>query len=165
VDHPERAVRRRGARALGRSARAGHPQHLRRWPCGSQSATSPCCRLGRPQGRQPKASVGIALHNAAVWPASESEADIAATELAHAWHNFPLFLEPLVYGRYPVSWSTVCGPTCRAVTRRTWRRSSCRRTLPGSTTTPATGSATTPPSGRASPRPKSPGCPGPRWIG
>jgi beta-glucosidase len=49
----------------------------------------------------PEASVGIALHNAAVWPASESEADIAATEVAHAWHNFPLFLEPLVYGRYP----------------------------------------------------------------
>lgn len=49
----------------------------------------------------PAASVGIALHNAAVWPASDSEEDVAAAEIAHAWHNFPLFLEPLVYGRYP----------------------------------------------------------------
>ncbi len=33
VDHLERAVRGRGTRSPGRSARAGHSQHLRRWPC------------------------------------------------------------------------------------------------------------------------------------
>jgi beta-glucosidase len=50
---------------------------------------------------RPQASVGIALHNAAVWPASQSEEDVSAAAVAHAWHNFPLFLEPLVYGSYP----------------------------------------------------------------
>jgi beta-glucosidase len=47
------------------------------------------------------ASVGIALHNAAVWPATDAEADQTAAETANAWHSFPLFLEPLVFGRYP----------------------------------------------------------------
>jgi len=46
-------------------------------------------------------SVGIAHHDAAVWPASGSEEDAAATERAQAWHNFPLFTDPLVYGHYP----------------------------------------------------------------
>jgi beta-glucosidase len=51
----------------------------------------------------PDSHVGIALHNAAVYPASESSADVEATERANAWHNYPLFLEPLVNGRYPAS--------------------------------------------------------------
>jgi beta-glucosidase len=49
----------------------------------------------------PDAAVGIVLHNAAVWPASDSDQDVAAAAVAHAWHNYPLFLEPLVNGRYP----------------------------------------------------------------
>jgi|SRR5579875_238114 len=49
----------------------------------------------------PGAQVGLSLHNAAVWPASESPQDIAAAERAEAWHNFPMFLGPLVYGAYP----------------------------------------------------------------
>jgi beta-glucosidase len=51
----------------------------------------------------PGASVGLALHNASVEPASGRPADLAAAERAHAWHNFPLFLEPLVNGRYPTA--------------------------------------------------------------
>jgi len=47
------------------------------------------------------ARVGLALHNAAVWPESGSAADLAAAERAEAWHNFPLFLGPLVHGAYP----------------------------------------------------------------
>jgi beta-glucosidase len=47
------------------------------------------------------ASVGLATHNAAVWPATSSEADVAAAERAEGWHNFPLFLDPLVLGHYP----------------------------------------------------------------
>jgi len=46
-------------------------------------------------------SVGLAAHDVGVWPASESEEDVAAAERAEAWHNFPLFVDPLVYGRYP----------------------------------------------------------------
>jgi beta-glucosidase len=48
------------------------------------------------------ASVGLAAHDVAVWPASGAERDLVATERAEAWHNFPLFLDPLVHGRYPV---------------------------------------------------------------
>jgi beta-glucosidase len=51
----------------------------------------------------PQSQVGIALHNAAVYPATESSADVEATERANAWHNYPLFLEPLMKGRYPAS--------------------------------------------------------------
>ena len=50
----------------------------------------------------PNFSVGLAQHDAAVWPASESEEDVAAAERAQAWHNFPLFTDPLVYGHYPL---------------------------------------------------------------
>ena len=46
--------------------------------------------------------MGLAQHDAAVWPASESEEDVAAAERAEAWHNFPLFTDPLVYGHYPL---------------------------------------------------------------
>jgi beta-glucosidase len=49
----------------------------------------------------PTASVGLAAHDAAVWPASSSPEDSAAALRAEAWHNFPLFLGPLVHGRYP----------------------------------------------------------------
>ena len=49
----------------------------------------------------PNLSVGLAMHDAGVWPASGSEEDIAAAERAESWHNFPLFVDPLVYGRYP----------------------------------------------------------------
>ena len=49
----------------------------------------------------PDFSVGLAQHDVAVWPASGSEDDIAAAERAQAWHNFPLFTDPLVYGHYP----------------------------------------------------------------
>jgi beta-glucosidase len=49
----------------------------------------------------PHSSVGLAQHDAAVWPASSSEEDTAAAERAQAWHNFPLFTDPLVYGHYP----------------------------------------------------------------
>jgi beta-glucosidase len=49
----------------------------------------------------PESQVGIALHNAAVSPATKSQEDIAATARADAWHNYPLFLEPLMKGRYP----------------------------------------------------------------
>ena len=45
--------------------------------------------------------MGLAQHDAAVWPASDSEEDVAAAERAEAWHNFPLFTDPLVYGHYP----------------------------------------------------------------
>ena len=51
----------------------------------------------------PQSQVGIALHNAAVYPATGALADVEATERANAWHNYPLFLEPLVNGRYPAS--------------------------------------------------------------
>ncbi len=51
----------------------------------------------------PGAAVGIALSNSYVEPASDSAEDIVAAETAHAWSNFPLFLEPLVYGRYPAA--------------------------------------------------------------
>ena len=47
------------------------------------------------------ASVGLAAHDAAVWPASEAEEDVAAAERAEGWHNFPLFFDPLVMGHYP----------------------------------------------------------------
>jgi beta-glucosidase len=47
----------------------------------------------------PEAHVGIALHNAGVAPVSDADAEAAAR--ADAWHNYPLFLEPLVAGRYP----------------------------------------------------------------
>ena len=50
----------------------------------------------------PNFSVGLAQHDVAVWPASESEEDVAAAERAQAWHNFPLFTDPLVYGHYPL---------------------------------------------------------------
>jgi beta-glucosidase len=51
----------------------------------------------------PLASVGLALSNGYVEPASTRPEDIAAAETAHAWGNFPLFLEPLVNGRYPAA--------------------------------------------------------------
>jgi len=41
------------------------------------------------------------VHNAAVWPGTGSGPDIAAAERAEGWHNFPMFLDPLVHGRYP----------------------------------------------------------------
>lgn len=47
------------------------------------------------------ASVGLAAHDAAVWPASEAALDVAAAERAEGWHNFPLFFDPLVFGHYP----------------------------------------------------------------
>jgi beta-glucosidase len=49
----------------------------------------------------PDLSVGLAVHDAAVWPASASDEDRAAAERAEAWHNFPLFFDPLVLGHYP----------------------------------------------------------------
>lgn len=45
--------------------------------------------------------VGMATHNIAVWPATGSPEDAEAAERAHCWHNFPLFTDPLVHGRYP----------------------------------------------------------------
>ena len=48
-------------------------------------------------------SVGIAAHDAGVWPASGSEADVEAAERAESWHNFPMFLDPLVFGHYPAA--------------------------------------------------------------
>lgn len=56
------------------------------------------------------AAVGIALHNAAVWPATDAEEDQTAAETANAWHSFPLFLEPLVFGRYPPELEERLGP-------------------------------------------------------
>lgn len=56
----------------------------------------------------PGARVGIALHNAGVSP--ESDADLEATARAHAWHNYPLFLDPLVFGRYPEAIETRLAP-------------------------------------------------------
>jgi beta-glucosidase len=49
----------------------------------------------------PGCDVGLAMHNAAVWPASGSPEDAAAAQRAEAWHNFPLFFDPLVRGHYP----------------------------------------------------------------
>ncbi len=46
-------------------------------------------------------AVGITLSNTAVWPATAAAPDVEAAEMAHAWRNFPLFLEPLTFGRYP----------------------------------------------------------------
>ncbi len=51
----------------------------------------------------PGADVGLALSNGLAEPASGSPEDVAAAERAHAWGNFPLFLEPLVRGQYPVA--------------------------------------------------------------
>lgn len=51
----------------------------------------------------PESQVGLALHNAATYPASGAAVDVDATERANAWHNYPLFLEPLMNGRYPAS--------------------------------------------------------------
>jgi beta-glucosidase len=48
-------------------------------------------------------SVGLAVHDVGVWPASDSEEDVAAAERAEAWQNFPMFVDPLVYGRYPAA--------------------------------------------------------------
>jgi len=50
-----------------------------------------------------EASVGLAAHDAAVWPASSAPEDIAAAQRAEGWHNFPLFLDPLVLGHYPTA--------------------------------------------------------------
>jgi beta-glucosidase len=50
----------------------------------------------------PDLSVGLAQHDAAVWPASPADEDVAAAERAQAWHNFPLFTDPLVFGHYPL---------------------------------------------------------------
>jgi beta-glucosidase len=47
----------------------------------------------------PESRVGIALHNAGVAPFSD--ADVEAAARANAWHNYPLFLDPLFFGRYP----------------------------------------------------------------
>jgi beta-glucosidase len=58
----------------------------------------------------PGASVGIAMHNSGVVPASSSADDVAAAEVAHAWQNFPLFLEPLVHGRYPAAVEPLISP-------------------------------------------------------
>jgi beta-glucosidase len=58
----------------------------------------------------PDAAVGIVLHNAAVWPVSDSDQDAAAAAVAHAWHNYPLFLEPLVNGQYPAELDGILGP-------------------------------------------------------
>jgi beta-glucosidase len=52
---------------------------------------------------RPQAFVGLAVHNAAVWPASGSGPDLEAAERAESWHNFPMFLDPLVHGYYPVA--------------------------------------------------------------
>ncbi len=49
----------------------------------------------------PSGVVGLAAHDAAVWPATESGEDVAAAERAEGWHNFPLFFDPLVLGHYP----------------------------------------------------------------
>ena len=54
--------------------------------------------------------MGLAQHDIAVWPASESEDDMAAAERAQAWHNFPLFTDPLVYGHYPPELVDRLGP-------------------------------------------------------
>jgi beta-glucosidase len=58
----------------------------------------------------PDAAVGLALHNIAVWPASDSDEDVAAAAVADAWHNYPLFLEPLVHGRYPAEIEQILHP-------------------------------------------------------
>ena len=58
---------------------------------------------------RPDATVGIVLSNAGVSPASESEDDVHASELAHSWHNFPLYLEPLFHGRYPTGIDQLIG--------------------------------------------------------
>jgi beta-glucosidase len=47
----------------------------------------------------PDCNVGISLSNGGVSPLSDT--DIEATARADAWHNFPLFLDPLVEGHYP----------------------------------------------------------------
>ncbi len=58
----------------------------------------------------PGARVGIAVHNATVWPATGTEADRAAAQVAHEWHNFPLFAHPLVRGGYPPAIEPVLRP-------------------------------------------------------
>ena len=50
---------------------------------------------------RPHCSVGLVVHDAAVWPATSSQDDVAAAERAQAWHNFPLFCDPLVDAHYP----------------------------------------------------------------
>jgi beta-glucosidase len=46
-------------------------------------------------------SVGCANHHAPMWPATEDEADVAATKLFDSLWN-GLFLEPMLLGRHPV---------------------------------------------------------------
>ena len=45
--------------------------------------------------------VGLAVHDMGAWPASAAPEDAEAAERAHAWANFPLFMDPLVFGHYP----------------------------------------------------------------
>lgn len=47
----------------------------------------------------PESRVGIALHNAGVAPLADADTEAAAR--ADAWHNHPLYLDPLVFGHYP----------------------------------------------------------------
>jgi beta-glucosidase len=47
----------------------------------------------------PESRVGLAMHNAGV--VALTDADNEATARADAWHNYPLFLDPLVFGHYP----------------------------------------------------------------
>ncbi len=49
----------------------------------------------------PEAAVGLALSNSAITPASADPDDVLAARVARQWHNFPLYLEPLIHGRYP----------------------------------------------------------------
>jgi beta-glucosidase len=56
------------------------------------------------------AEVGIVLHNAAAFPASSSPEDVLAAEVAHQWHNYPLFADPLVHGRYPLELEQLLRP-------------------------------------------------------
>ncbi len=47
----------------------------------------------------PDARIGISLSNGGVSPLEGS--DTEAAERANAWHNYPLFLDPLIMGHYP----------------------------------------------------------------
>ena len=79
------------------------------------------------------------MHDAGVWPASDSEEDVAAAERAEGWHNFPLFVDPLVFGPLPAR-SGGPSPALPAggLRGRHGRAPGARRTSSGSTTTTAT---------------------------
>ncbi len=62
-------------------------------------AHSEAVRAFRAEGIDGK--IGITLSNHSQEPASDDPEDVEATEIAHEYVNYPLFLEPIYKGEYP----------------------------------------------------------------